>query len=283
MRLTAVSTFLSWLSFGTDVTKLLAFEASDNQCPNLHERYCFVIDRVDEIPLMQIFSKIVFRLQHTILTVPIFVASLCLKRADFASVNWLSKELWIISSVTSRGSFLMTSAQFGFSVGRARLIFVESPRNSGFNFSKTSPASSFDTKCKWTFPLVILITWINHLSGKYLAISFLFRSLPLKLNVIEVIKVCSGLRCGVRYFCEPVLYGMTRFSQCSGIAYSRSISLRLFCLLRSSFCFVYFLNKFFYRYAMLRNCLVYKVSDSWRILIDLRPKFVSPICMLFFT
>ena len=39
----------------------------------------------------------------------------------------------------------MMTARFGFSVERAHLIFVESPRNSGFHFSKTSSASSFDT------------------------------------------------------------------------------------------------------------------------------------------
>ena len=48
----------------TDVNKLLAFEASDNLYPILHERYCFIIDRVDEKPLMQSFSNIVFRFQH---------------------------------------------------------------------------------------------------------------------------------------------------------------------------------------------------------------------------
>ena len=64
MIFTAVSIFLTWLTFGTDVTKLLAFEASDNLYPILHENYCFMIDRVDEKPLMQSFSKIVFRFQH---------------------------------------------------------------------------------------------------------------------------------------------------------------------------------------------------------------------------
>ena len=64
MIFTAVSSFFSWLTFGTDVAKLLAFEASDNLYPILHERCCFIIDRIDEKLLMQSFSKIVFRLKH---------------------------------------------------------------------------------------------------------------------------------------------------------------------------------------------------------------------------
>ena len=105
----------------------------------------------------------------TILTVPSFVELLFMKRVAFASLNWVSKQLWIISSFTSSGTFLMMTARFGFSVERALLIFVESPRNSGFHFSKTSSASSFDTNTKWTFPLVVLNAWINLLSGKCLA------------------------------------------------------------------------------------------------------------------
>ena len=140
----------------------------------------------------------------TILTVPSFVESLFMKRVAFASLNWVSKQLWIISSFTSSGTFLMMTARFGFSVERALLIFVESPRNSGFHFSKTSSASSFHTKSKWTFPLVVSNAWINLSSGKCLANSFLICTLSFKLKVLEAIKMCSGLRCGVMYFCEPV-------------------------------------------------------------------------------
>ena len=101
----------------------------------------------------------------TILTVPSFVESLFMKRVAFASLNWVSKQLWIISSFTSSWSFLMMTALFGFSVERALLIFFESPRNSGSHFSKTSSASSLDTNSKWTLPLVVWNAWINLLSG----------------------------------------------------------------------------------------------------------------------
>ena len=140
----------------------------------------------------------------TISTVPTFVESLFIKLVAFASVNWVSKQLWINSSATSSGTFLMMTARFGFSVERALLIFVESPRNSGFDFSKTLSASTFDTNSKWTFPPVVLNAWINLFSGKCLASSFLICSLSLKLNVLQAIKMCSGLRGGVMYFCEPV-------------------------------------------------------------------------------
>ena len=70
----------------------------------------------------------------TILTVPNFVESLFMKRVAFASVNWVSKQRWIISSVTCSGTSLMMTAGFGFPVERALLIFVDWPINSSFHF-----------------------------------------------------------------------------------------------------------------------------------------------------
>ena len=133
----------------------------------------------------------------TVLTLPSFVKSLSMKRVVLASVNWVAKQLWIISSVTSTGTFLRMTARFGFSVEGALLIFVESPRNSGFHFWKTSSASSVDTNSKWTFPLVVLKARINLFSWKCLSNSSLICTLSLKLNVLEAIKMCSGLRCGL--------------------------------------------------------------------------------------
>ena len=95
-------------------------------------------------------------------------------------------------------------AGFGFSLERALLIFVESPGISGFHFSKTSSAYSYDTNSKWTFLLVVLHARINLSSGKCKANSFLICIRSLKLNLLEAIKMCWVVRCGVMFFCEPV-------------------------------------------------------------------------------
>ena len=102
----------------------------------------------------------------TISFVPSFVESLFMKRVAFASVNWVSKQLWIISSFMSSGTVLVMTALIGFSVERALLIYVDSPIVSGLHFSKTSSASSFDTNSTWTFPVVVFITWNQSFNWK---------------------------------------------------------------------------------------------------------------------
>ena len=84
----------------------------------------------------------------TILTVPSFVESLFMKSVAFASLNWVSKQLWIISSFTSSETFLMMTARFGFSVERALLIFVESPRKLRFPLLKNFVCLLFWHKLK---------------------------------------------------------------------------------------------------------------------------------------